>query len=220
MKQSNQFGLSLGLAAVLAALSFPALHAQDVDREMRTRARQNYDVLVGDYYTGRSPYFRSTSTPEPAPVKVVEMAQAKPTPKPAGPCSVIDTGLVRMTKTMPAEASLGESFTSEIKAMAVGCAANVVVTDTLPDGVTLVGSEPPATVNGKQLVWNLGNLDAGESKTLKITLKPEKEGTLINCATIKADPRVCAQTVVGRPQLAISKTGHGRRRDLHRGPGD
>jgi uncharacterized repeat protein (TIGR01451 family) len=70
-----------------------------------------------------------------------------------------------------------------------------------------VSTSPQATVNGNQLVWNLGNLDAGESKTLKVTVKPEKEGTLFACATVKADPRVCAQTVVGRPQLAIDKTG-------------
>jgi uncharacterized repeat protein (TIGR01451 family) len=208
MKQTSKSSLALGLAALVAALSIPGLHAQDNDREMRTRARQNYDVLVGDYYTGRSPYFRGLAPAQP-PAKPVEIAQAKPAPapRPAAPCSVANTGLVQLTKMAPAEASLGEPYTYELKPMASGCAANVVVTDTLPDGVSLVGTQPQATVNGNQLVWNLGNMEAGESKTLKVTVKPEKEGTLFSCATIKADPRVCAQTVVGRPQLAIDKTG-------------
>ncbi len=200
-------GISLGLAAVITALAFPSIQAQESDREMRTRDRQNYEVLVGDYYTGRSPYFRGAAKPEVAPV-VIAQAKPAPAPKPAGPCTTtITTGLVNLSKTMPAEAVLGEPFTYELKPMATGCAGNVIVTDTLPDGVTLVSTSPQATVNGNQLVWNLGNLDAGESKTLKVTVKPEKEGTLASCATIKADPRVCAQTVVGRPQLAIDKTG-------------
>jgi len=201
MKKRIQTGFSLGLAAVFAALTVPAVKAQQADREMRTRGRQNYEVLVGDYYTGRSPYFRGTAP--------VEVAQAKPAApaKPAVPCSVTTTGLVNLSKTAPAEASLGEPFTYELKALATGCAGNVVVTDALPEGVALVGSQPEASVQGRQLTWNLGNLDAGESKTIKVTVKPEKEGTLFSCATIKADPRVCAQTVVGRPQLAIDKTG-------------
>ncbi len=209
MKNNIQLKVSMGLVAVLTALAFPVAKADEGDRGMRTRNRQNYEVLVGDYYTGRSPYFRGSAAPAPAPApaKPAPVAQAKPVARPAGPCAVATTGIVQLSKTAPAEASLGEPFSYELKVLASACAGNVVVADTLPDGVSLVGSEPQATVNGNQLVWNLGNLDAGESKTLKVTVKPEKEGTLLNCATLKADPRVCAQTVVGRPQLAIDKTG-------------
>ena len=209
MKHNVHSKLSLGLAAIVAALTFPAAFAQDGDRDMRTRNRQSYEVLVGDYYTGRSPYFRrdAAPAPTPAPEPAKPAPAPKPAPKPAIPCAIATTGIVQLSKTAPAEASLGEPFTYELKTLASACAGNVVVTDTLPDGVSLVGTEPQATVNGNQLVWNLGNLDAGESKTLKVTVKPEKEGTLVNCATIKADPRVCAQTVVGRPLLAIDKSG-------------
>ena len=196
--------LSLVFAAVLAVGS-PSANANnaDDDRELRTRDRQTYEVLVGDFYTGRSPYFKS----QDAPIEVAQAAAAPVAKAPAAPCSVINSGLVQMTETMPAEATLGEAFTYELKPIAVGCAANVVVTDTIPDGTTLVSTEPQASVNGNQLVWNLGNLDAGESKVLKVTVKPTKEGTLVSCASIKADPRVCAQTIVGRPALAIAKTG-------------
>ncbi|MEY3275871.1 MAG: 60 kDa cysteine-rich outer membrane protein [Verrucomicrobiota bacterium] len=201
MKMRMQSGLGWGIAAFLALSAALSAQAQKVaDRDMRTRGRQNYDVVVGDVYTGRSPYFRGT---EP------QVAQAKPAApaKPAVPCSTATTGLVSLGKTAPSDASLGEPFTYELKALASGCAGNVVVTDTLPEGVSLVSSQPEASVNGRNLTWNLGNLDAGESKTIKVTVKPEKEGTLTSCATIKADPRVCSQTVVGKPQLAIDKTG-------------
>lgn len=209
MKKSIYSSLALGLAAVVTALALPAVQAQENDRQMRTRNRNNYEVLVGDYYTGRSPYFRGSPQPaEPAPPVVVAQAKPAPAPRSAAPCSTVAiAGPVTLSKTAPAEAVLDEPFTYELTAKATGCAGNVVVTDTLPDGVTLVSSEPQASASGNQLTWNLGNMDAGEAKVLKVTVKPTKEGTLLNCATLRADPRVCVQTVVGRPQLAIEKTG-------------
>ena len=206
MKTSLTLRLTTGLVAVLAAISAPVSFAQEDDREMRTRDRQTYEVIVGDFYTGRSPYFKG-STPAPTPM----LAQAKPAPAPtvapAAPCSIINSGLIHMTKTMPREAVLGEEFEYELKPMATGCAANVVVTDQIPDGATYVSSSPNATVAGNKLTWNIGNMDAGESKSLKVRVKPTREGTLVSCATVSADPRVCAQTVVGRPALAMDKTG-------------
>lgn len=197
-------------AALIGALSGPIL-AQETDREMRTRDRQTYEVIVGDFYTGRSPYFKGTGAPAPAPAPVVRPVAPAPVPPPPAPiatkCSIINTGLVHMSKTMPAEAVLGENFTYELKPMATGCAGNVIVTDEIPAGAALVSTDPQASVQGNKLVWNLGNMDAGESKTLKVTLRPEKEGTLFGCATVAADPRVCAQTIVGKPALAIEKSG-------------
>jgi len=148
----------------------------------------------------------------------ITLAQAKPTvvisgpggiasTTPSGICSSVNTGLIQMSKAMPAEVSFGDTFTYEIRASAVACVANVMVMDSVPEGASLVSTEPQASVAGSQLTWNLGNMDAGEAKVLKVTVKAEKEGTLTSCAVIKADPRVCAKTVVGRPQLAIEKTG-------------
>ena len=204
----------LYVAALIGALSASAM-AEDSDRDMRTRDRQTYEVIVGDFYTGRSPYFKGSGVPAPAPVQVAKTAPAPapmppPAPRPAPSnvkCSTITGGLVQMSKTMPAEAVLGENFTYELKPMASACAGNVVVTDEIPAGATLVGTEPQASVQGNKLVWNLGNMDAGESKTLKVTLRPDREGTLFGCATVASDPRVCGQTVVGKPALAITKTG-------------
>lgn len=205
MKTNLPLRLTTGLIAVFAAISAHVSFAQETDRDMRTRDRQTYEVIVGDYYTGRSPYFKGNA-PAPAP-----MAQAKPSvapvPAPAIPCSIINSGLIHMSKTMPREAVIGEEFEYELKPMATGCAANVVVTDQIPDGATYVSSSPTATVAGNKLTWNLGNMDAGESKSLKVRLKPTREGTLFGCATVSADPRVCAQTIVGRPSLAIEKSG-------------
>lgn len=125
----------------------------------------------------------------------------------AANCSSVNSGLVQASKSMPAEVSLGDTFTYTISISPVACVGNVVVTETIPAGASLVSSDPQGSASGSTVTWNLGDLDAGQAKVIKVTVKADKEGTLASCATIKADPRVCAKTLVGRPQLAIEKSG-------------
>ena len=152
---------------------------------------------------------KSSKPPVAAAPKPAPAAAPAPAPAPAAKvgCSDATWGLVRMTKTMPAEAALGSEFTAQINLTAAACAGNVVVRDTIPAGASYVKSEPAAAVDGDQLVWKIGNLDGGEAKSIKVWFRADKEGTLVNCATVSGDPRVCAATVVGKPALAITKTG-------------
>ena len=53
---------------------------------------------------------------------------------------------------------------AELHLTAQACAANVVVRDTVPANASYVRSEPAATVDGKQLTWQIGNLESGESR--------------------------------------------------------
>jgi uncharacterized repeat protein (TIGR01451 family) len=122
-------------------------------------------------------------------------------------CAESTGGLIRLAKTMPVEASLGGEFLAELTITAQGCAANVIIRDTIPTGASFVRSEPAATVEGNQLIWNLGHLDAGQVVKGKVWFKAETEGALVSCATVTADPRVCGQTFVGKPVIAIDKSG-------------
>jgi len=117
------------------------------------------------------------------------------------------SGLVRMSKKMPAEATLGQEFMYELNPVATGCAGNVVVTDRVPAGTTYVRSEPAAEVQGDRLTWHLNDMEPGDARAIKVWVKAEKEGRLGSCATVSADPRVCAETVVGKPVLALVKSG-------------
>jgi len=143
-------------------------------------------------YTGRSPFMRSAAKPAPAPVPAPPPAPA-PAPAPAPPpkttCSDPTWGLIKMSKTMPPEVSLGGEFMAELHLTAQACAANVVVHDTVPANASYVRSEPAATVSGNQLTWQIGDLESGESRDIKLWLKAEKEGTIVNCASVSADPR-------------------------------
>ncbi|MCX8109536.1 MAG: DUF11 domain-containing protein [Verrucomicrobiae bacterium] len=112
-----------------------------------------------------------------------------------------------MTKTMPREVGLGQEFMYELNPVAVACVGNVVITDQIPAGTTYIRSEPKAEVVGNSLVWKLGDMDPGQSVPIKVWLRADREGQVNSCATVSADPRLCAGTLVGKPVLAIDKSG-------------
>jgi uncharacterized repeat protein (TIGR01451 family) len=110
-----------------------------------------------------------------------------------------------MSKTMPPEVAMGSEFMAELRLTAQACAANVVVRDTVPASASYVRSEPAATVDGKQLSWPIGDLESGDSRDIKLWLKAEQEGTIVNCASVSADPRTCAATHVVHPAIELTK---------------
>lgn len=70
-------------------------------------------------------------------------------------------------------------------------ATNVVVTDTLPDGVNFISAVPnqgscSGPVDGK-ITCNLGNLDVGEFTEVRILVDPVVTGTILNVAQIEGD---------------------------------
>ncbi len=122
-------------------------------------------------------------------------------------CTLPTAGLVRLSKAMPKEASLGQIFEYQLNYSAADCIGNVKITDVVPAGASYVKSEPAAQVDGSHLSWQMASLDAGQSGVVHVWLKADKEGTLSSCATISADPRTCASTFVGKPTLTIDKSG-------------
>ena len=207
MKRSNQslwMALSAVLTALLLASSQPAVQAADSQAGTADDARhgrKNYNVPPGEYYTGRSPFTGSEAAP-PA-----TGAPRAAEPAAGAPCQVINTGWVHMTETMPREVFLGQEFMYELNPRAVACVGNVVVTDQIPAGTTYVRSEPKAELVDGKLVWKLGDMEPGQTIPLKVWVRADREGEVGSCATVSADPRLCAKTFVGKPLLAIEKTG-------------
>ena len=199
-----KLGLAVAVTAVIAGCTsrpwdIPARQDQNIDSVNQTKA--SYDTWGRKW--GETPAAPTTVAPA---AKAAEAPAAAPAAAPQA-CSTIKTGLVNLSKTVPAEATLGQEYTVELVAKAVGCAANVVVTDRVPGGASYVKSEPAATVDGNTLTWKLGEMDAGQTQNIKVTLKADQEGTLASCAMVAADPRACAATFVGKAALAIAKSG-------------
>src|SRR5436190_8207269 len=62
-------------------------------------------------------------------------------------------------------------------------ASNVVVTDNLPSGVDFV-SAAGCTHSGNTVTCNLGQVNSGTAPQVTIVVRPKKEGTLTNTATV------------------------------------
>jgi uncharacterized repeat protein (TIGR01451 family) len=204
MKRSTLTTISaLGLAA-FAALSNPASASGQTWQE---RYRTNYNVPLGDAYTGRSPYMNPGETAPKATKAEPARTIAPGAPNLIVPCAEAHHQLIHLKKRMPAQEFVGQEVMSEIEAKTVACAANVVIMDWLPEGMTYIRSEPAAEVNGKNLVWRMPRVDAGQTMVMKVWLRADKEGTFENCVSVMADPMACSKVVIGKATLTIDKSG-------------
>jgi uncharacterized repeat protein (TIGR01451 family) len=82
----------------------------------------------------------------------------------------------------------------------------VVIHDVVPANASFVRSEPEGRLENGRLVWQIGDLDAGETRSIRVWMKADKEGTIVNCASVSSDPRTCASTIVVNPAIALTKT--------------
>jgi uncharacterized repeat protein (TIGR01451 family) len=63
----------------------------------------------------------------------------------------------------------------------------VSITDQLPEHATFVRASDDGEQRENEIVWALGDLDPGTSKTVELELKAQREGTILNQATARAD---------------------------------
>lgn len=101
--------------------------------------------------------------------------------------------MVEVTKTCPRLRYLTREATFEITVTNKGNApaANVIVSDTLTGGTDFVSADNGGNRQGDRVVWSLGNLDAGQSKVLKVNTRCSRIGTVKNTAVVT----YCAQAM-------------------------
>jgi uncharacterized repeat protein (TIGR01451 family) len=91
-----------------------------------------------------------------------------------------------------------------------GPARNVVVENTLPKGLDFLNSKP-STAGDNPLVWKLGNLPPGASRTVEFQAVAKEVGTLSSKGVVRAQgvlQREADWAVrIGQPALAVVKTG-------------
>jgi uncharacterized repeat protein (TIGR01451 family) len=104
---------------------------------------------------------------------------------------IVNTGaILQVTKSGSAPAvRVGDTLVYTLKYENTGdqTATSARLTDTLPSGLTVVGTSlPPASQTAQQLVWNLGTLNANDQGQIVITTTVGGAGgrTLINMADI------------------------------------
>ncbi|MGQ9576720.1 MAG: hypothetical protein ACUVUC_15540 [Thermoguttaceae bacterium] len=61
-------------------------------------------------------------------------------------------------------------------------AEGVVLADQIPEGASYLTSDPPGQLTDRSVVWQLGRLAPGASRTVEISIRAERAGTLRSCA--------------------------------------
>jgi uncharacterized repeat protein (TIGR01451 family) len=102
-----------------------------------------------------------------------------------------DVGLAMTVSPPPIVTTSNVTFTLTVTNYGPSSATNIVVTDTLPMGTTLMGttaSQGIVTTNGSgQVVWTITSLTYGASATLSLVVRANVTGVISNAATVATD---------------------------------
>lgn len=147
--------------------------------------------------------FETSFDAEPAPqVQASREGMGRPGPQTLeGPQ---EASLV-VEKRGPREARIGQPcrFAVRIRNTGGADAENVTLTDQVPAGAQLISTNPTAQQEGDRLVWRLGSIPAGATRTVEMRIEPTREGPLGSVARVTMDTAASASTVCTRPQLAV-----------------
>ncbi|RIK78932.1 MAG: hypothetical protein DCC67_11095 [Planctomycetota bacterium] len=108
-------------------------------------------------------------------------------------------------KLAPPEVQVGKRCTFAVKVQNTGrlTAHHVQVHDEVPQGAQLLGSAPKAAVADAQVVWDIGDLAAGEERIVEMELLPTAEGELGSVATVTFAAQASAKSRCTRPALEL-----------------
>lgn len=116
----------------------------------------------------------------------------------------------------PSRGSIGSTLTYRIDVSNPGgvTATGVSVNSDIPEGLSYLNSTPAAAANGPRLQWSLGDIEAGQMRSIEINLRADRAGTISNCATASTAEGLtaqnCAATTVTVPSLEVTVNGPSR----------
>ncbi len=108
-------------------------------------------------------------------------------------CSTVVTQpVLEVDKTAPATRFLGRNVEYSITVRNTGDspANNTMLTDTLAAGTSFVSASDGGQLQGGSVGWSLGTIDAGQSRTVTLTVLANQAGMARNTATATA---ICAE---------------------------
>jgi uncharacterized repeat protein (TIGR01451 family) len=120
--------------------------------------------------------------------------------------------VLKLEKSCPASVDLGATgqFNLTVSNTSGVSADEVVLRDRLPQGFEPISASGDAKATMGEIVWNLGSLAGGASKTLTLTAKPVAEGSFENKAQVASSEGVSAEAAcalkVTQAELAVSKS--------------
>lgn len=142
----------------------------------------------------------------PAPCK----PECKPACEPcqAGNVSQISCDGIVITASQPKLCILGDNYALDLEICALIDVCHVEVNAMLPEGVTLVSSDPQGAVQTKNMItWQFDGMKRGESKKSRVMLRADREGNLCVCFCVTAVPVQFCTVLCAKPVLECSKVG-------------
>lgn len=110
-------------------------------------------------------------------------------------------------KVSPREIQVDQPADFEIRVRNVGrvTADDVLVIDRVPEGTDFLGAapEPSSQVRGGTIEWNVGSIEPGQEKRIRMQLRPTKPGEIGSVAQVVFATQASMRTVVTKPVLAI-----------------
>jgi uncharacterized repeat protein (TIGR01451 family) len=120
---------------------------------------------------------------------------------------------ITIQKQGPATAGVGQTINYAITVSNTGRidSDGLTVRDLVPEGLTYVSSQPPASIEGRQLIWTLAGLPPGQSSTIQVSFRADRAGSVTNVAAVTSVEGLRAEssatTQLNVPGLAVDKTG-------------
>jgi uncharacterized repeat protein (TIGR01451 family) len=114
---------------------------------------------------------------------------------------------VTVTARNPKMCMLGDQYPLEFDIKASEDVCDVIITTTLPEGVTFIRSTPEAKLDGRRVIWNIGHMDKGQCIPAKVWLRCEREGEQCVCFCVKATPVSFCALLCAKPVLCCEKVG-------------
>lgn len=116
--------------------------------------------------------------------------------------------MIELTKKCPSLRYVGRDaeFEITIANKGSGAAQNVVVTDMLSANADFLSADNGGARQGNNVVWQLGNMEAGASKTLKVKIRCNQIGKITNNASVTYCAEAsdsCELEVKGIPAILI-----------------
>ncbi len=126
---------------------------------------------------------------------------------PSGTSEICTDGVI-VTATQPKLCILGDNYVLDLTVKACIDVCHVEVNAMLPDGVTLVKSDPEgATQKNDQIGWVFDSMKKGEVRHSRVTLRADREGDLCVCFCVTAVPVQFCTILCAKPILECSKCG-------------
>ena len=114
--------------------------------------------------------------------------------------------VMQIQKRAPEEIQVGKPATFVITVRNAGNATahEVTVVDSVPRGARFVAAMPTASPDmNKMLTWKLGEIAAGDERTINLQIIPEVQGEVGSVATVHFAAQASVRTIATMPKLEI-----------------